>query len=275
MTQKYDIVSKGEIVSGFSCDLVKHAVEQLLKIKPDYASLICSGETILLKHGVELELAQKIQKVLLSNGLNVHLFACKKEEEVKVSQLVERTVVKSVTAGQSQALYNIISKGEIVSGFTCNFVKQNIEAMLKITKEKVDRICSGDAVTLQSNINLELAKKIQKALFDKGLKVYIVEKKTEKTPPKVAIQPVKSTPVPSQVASKGTETAAASSARKSTKTPELPKASNSIELSFSQDYTDLSEGKSVESEHDEYEKMIANAPVFELVSYEEPEGDKA
>lgn len=75
-------------------------------------------------------------------------------------------------------LYDLVFKGDRVKGVELGAAKRNIQALFKITENKVDVLFSGNAVTLKKGLSFEAASKYRLAIKKAGAIVELVEQTT-------------------------------------------------------------------------------------------------
>lgn len=76
----------------------------------------------------------------------------------------------------SESRYDVVFRGEILSGFELETVKQAFAALFKISEGKVEQIFSGARVTLKGELLQGDAEKYQRRLQDVGANIELVEK---------------------------------------------------------------------------------------------------
>ena len=72
-------------------------------------------------------------------------------------------------------LYDLVFKGDRVKGVELGAAKRNIQALFKITENKVEVLFSGNAVTLKKGLSFEAASKYRVAIKKAGAIVELVE----------------------------------------------------------------------------------------------------
>ncbi len=78
----------------------------------------------------------------------------------------------------SESRYDVVFRGEILSGFELEAVKQAFAALFKISEAKVEQIFSGARVTLKGELPQSDAEKYQRRLQDVGANIELIEKKS-------------------------------------------------------------------------------------------------
>ena len=68
MSQKFNVVFKGEILPGVEPTAARKAVAQLLKVDADKAEQLFSGQPTVLRRDVDRDTAEKIQRALKNAG---------------------------------------------------------------------------------------------------------------------------------------------------------------------------------------------------------------
>ena len=68
MAALYDVIFEGKVVPGKDLEAVKKAMGDLLKMDPEKIGRIFSGRPILLKNGVNADIAEKYKKAIRAAG---------------------------------------------------------------------------------------------------------------------------------------------------------------------------------------------------------------
>ena len=69
----YSIILDGKVLEGFNADETQEKLAKLFKIQPNVAKRMLSGNSVTVKKGVDLEIAEKYKKALESAGAQCHI----------------------------------------------------------------------------------------------------------------------------------------------------------------------------------------------------------
>ncbi|GAA5159128.1 hypothetical protein [Viridibacterium curvum] len=158
MDKRYRIVFKGELLPGHDPQVIRQRASRRLGANPAQTDRLFSGQTVILKRGVDMDVAKRYAIELRELGMRILV-----EPEPALAQ--------PATPAADTPRYRICFAGSVLEGFTREAVMEAAADRLRATPPQLAQMFSGRKTVIKKDLDAEQARRYAARLQSIGMRV--------------------------------------------------------------------------------------------------------
>ncbi|MFT3733449.1 MAG: hypothetical protein QM776_00150 [Rhodocyclaceae bacterium] len=162
MDKRFRIVFKGELLPGHDPEVIRQRASRRLGANPAQTDRLFSGQTVILKRGVDMDVAKRYAIELRELGMRILV-------EPEAAAAPPATPAPEAPADATR--YRICFAGSVLEGFTRDAVMQAAADRLRASPPQLAQMFSGRKTVIKKDLDAEQARRYAARLQSIGMRV--------------------------------------------------------------------------------------------------------